>query len=162
MYFWWGILATDIKIRTYGHVFLMGHISILIAMSVLLLRLLFSIIHCVVFLYFFNFFYFLSLSLSLLYFSTSYCVLCLCSLTAFDRQEIKGLLTYLCRKHSLVGSSLYMTSFILSVLFIYDMFKRLNTDTITVVIPICLNTVIRYSQSVRHTVVPWSRMSSGH
>ena len=73
-------------------VFLMGHISILIALSVLLLRLLFSIIHCVVFLIlYFNIFYFFSLSLSLLYFSSSYCFLSM----AFDCHELKILLTYL-------------------------------------------------------------------
>ena len=44
---------------------------------------------------------------------------------------------------------------------IVAMFKRLNNDTITAVIPICLNTVSRYSLSVRPTVVSWSRMSSG-
>jgi len=91
---------TSTNIHLSYDVFLMGHISILIALPVLLLRLLFSIIHCVVFLYFYififlNFFYFLSLSLSLLYFSTSYCIHCLCSLMAFDCQEIKELLTYL-------------------------------------------------------------------
>ena len=43
---------TSTNIHLSYDVFLMGHISILIAMSVLLLRLLFSIIHCVVFLYF--------------------------------------------------------------------------------------------------------------
>ena len=50
----WQVKLCDL-LANMDHLFLMGHISILIALSLLLLRLLFSVIHCVVFLYFLYF-----------------------------------------------------------------------------------------------------------
>ena len=90
-------IITSTNIRLFYDVLWWGILAYQLLVSVLLLRLVFSTIHCFMFfIYYFLFFkFFLSLSLSLLYFFQQYSVLCLCSLTVFDCQEIKSLLTYL-------------------------------------------------------------------